>query len=95
MLTEKLGLTQDQQDKVKAIQEKNAPQFKDLLAKGRENLSEDDKTKLARADEDPDGRNRRDPHARAKGKNEGPAPRRPRRRAPQARGCREVSTGPN
>jgi protein CpxP len=46
MLTEKLGLTQDQQDKIKAIYEKNAPQFKDLMAKGRENLSEDDKTKM-------------------------------------------------
>lgn len=46
MMTEKLGLTQDQQDKIKAIQEKNAPQFKDLMAKGRDNLSEDDKNKF-------------------------------------------------
>ncbi len=46
MMTEKLGLTQDQQDKIKAIQEKNAPEFKELMAKGRENLSEADKTKM-------------------------------------------------
>ena len=46
MMTEKLGLTQDQQDKIKAIQEKNAPQFKELMAKGRENLSDADKTKF-------------------------------------------------
>ena len=46
MLTERLNLTQDQQDKVKAIQEKNAPEFKELMAKGRENLTEADKTKL-------------------------------------------------
>ncbi len=45
MMTEKLGLTQDQQDKIKAIQEKNAPQFKELMAKGRENLSDADKEK--------------------------------------------------
>jgi Spy/CpxP family protein refolding chaperone len=46
MLTEKLGLSQDQQDKVKAIYEKNAPQFKELMAKGRENLTDADKTKF-------------------------------------------------
>jgi Spy/CpxP family protein refolding chaperone len=46
MMTEKLNLTQDQQDKIKAIQEKNAPEFKELMAKGRENLTEADKTKL-------------------------------------------------
>jgi Spy/CpxP family protein refolding chaperone len=45
MMTEKLGLTQDQQDKIKAIQEKNAPQFKELMAKGRENLTDADKEK--------------------------------------------------
>jgi Spy/CpxP family protein refolding chaperone len=45
-MTEKLNLSQDQQDKIKAIQEKNAPQFKELMAKGRENLSDADKTKL-------------------------------------------------
>jgi len=46
LLTEKLSLTQDQQDKIKAIYEKNGPQFKDLIAKGRENLTEEDKTKM-------------------------------------------------
>ena len=46
MMTEKLGLTQDQQDKIKAIFEKNAPAIKELMAKGRENLTEADKTKL-------------------------------------------------
>jgi Spy/CpxP family protein refolding chaperone len=45
-MTETLGLTQEQQDKVKAIQEKNAPAMKELFAKGRENLTEDDKTKM-------------------------------------------------
>ncbi len=45
-LTETLGLTQDQQDKIKAIYEKNAPQLRELMSKGRNNLSEDDKTKL-------------------------------------------------
>jgi Spy/CpxP family protein refolding chaperone len=45
-MTEELGLTQDQQDKIKAIMEKDAPQFKELMAKGRENLTEEDKTKF-------------------------------------------------
>lgn len=45
-MTETLGLSQDQQDKIKAIQEKNAPAMKELMAKGRENLTEDDKTKM-------------------------------------------------
>jgi Spy/CpxP family protein refolding chaperone len=46
MMTEKLDLTQDQQDKIKAIVEKNAPAMKELMAKGRDNLTEEDKTKL-------------------------------------------------
>ncbi len=46
MMTEKLNLTQDQQDKIKAIYEKNAPQFKELMGKGRENLTEADRTKM-------------------------------------------------
>ena len=46
MMTEKLGLSQDQQDKIKAVMEKGAPQMKELMAKGRENLSEEDKTKV-------------------------------------------------
>ncbi len=45
-MTETLGLTQEQQDKVKAIYEKNAPQLKELMAKGRENLTAEDRTKL-------------------------------------------------
>ena len=45
-MTELLGLSHEQQDKIKAIQEKNAPAMKELFAKGRENLSEDDKTKM-------------------------------------------------
>lgn len=45
-MTEKLGLTQEQQDKIKAIQEKNAPKMKELMAKGRENLTEEDKTAM-------------------------------------------------
>ena len=45
-MTESLGLTQEQQDKVKAILEKDAPKFKELMAKGRENLTEEDKAKM-------------------------------------------------
>jgi len=45
-LTEELGLSQEQQDKIKAIYEKDAPQMKELMAKGRENLTDDDKTKF-------------------------------------------------
>ena len=45
-MTESLGLSQEQQDKIKAIQEKNAPAMKELMAKGRENLTEEDKTKM-------------------------------------------------
>lgn len=46
IMTEKLNLTQEQQDKIKAIQEKNGPEIRKLMAKGRENLSEADKTQL-------------------------------------------------
>ena len=45
-MTEELNLTQEQQDKIKAIAEKNAPQFKEIIAKGRDNLTAEDKTKL-------------------------------------------------
>jgi Spy/CpxP family protein refolding chaperone len=45
-MTETLGLSQEQQDKVKAIQEKNGPAMKEIFAKGRENLTEEDKTKM-------------------------------------------------
>ncbi len=46
MMTEKLGLSKDQQDKIKVIMEKNAPQFKELMGKGRENLTDADKEKF-------------------------------------------------
>lgn len=45
-LTEKLGLDADQQAKIKAIFEKNGPKFKEIMAKGRENLTDADKTAL-------------------------------------------------
>lgn len=45
-MTEMLSLTQEQQDKIKALQEKNGPAMKELMAKGRENLTDDDKTKM-------------------------------------------------
>ncbi len=44
-MTETLGLSQDQQDKIKAIMEKGAPAMKELMAKGRENLTGEDKAK--------------------------------------------------
>lgn len=49
MMTEKLGLSEEQQGKVKAIQEKNAPKMKELMGKGRDNLTEEDKTKMREA----------------------------------------------
>ena len=45
-MTETLGLSKDQQEKIKAIQEKNAPAMKEIFAKGRENATEEDKTKM-------------------------------------------------
>jgi Spy/CpxP family protein refolding chaperone len=45
-MTEELGLTQDQQDKLKAIFAKGETQFKALREKGRENLTEEDRTKM-------------------------------------------------
>jgi len=45
-MAEELGLTQEQQDKVKAIFEKYGPQLRELFAKGRDNLTDDDKTKV-------------------------------------------------
>jgi len=45
-MTEELNLTQEQQDKIKAIMERNAPQFREIMAKGRENISEEDKAKV-------------------------------------------------
>ena len=46
MMTEKLGLTQDQQDKIKAIFEKYSPQIKAIVSKGTANLTADEKTKV-------------------------------------------------
>lgn len=46
MMTEKLGLSAEQQEKVKAVYDKYAPQMKEIYAKGRENLTEDDRTKM-------------------------------------------------
>jgi len=45
-LTEKLGLDANQQAQIKAIFEKDRPQFKALMAKGRENLTDADKAAL-------------------------------------------------
>jgi Spy/CpxP family protein refolding chaperone len=45
-MTEKLGLTEEQQGKIKDIFAKDAPQIRELLAKGRQNLSDDERTKL-------------------------------------------------
>jgi len=44
-ITEELGLTQDQQDKIKGVFEKYGPQLKELFAKGRANLTDEDKAK--------------------------------------------------
>lgn len=46
MMTEKLSLTSEQQEKVKAIMEKNGPKMREIMAKGRGNVSEEDKTKM-------------------------------------------------
>jgi Spy/CpxP family protein refolding chaperone len=46
LMTEKLGLDADQQAKLKAIFEKNAPKFKEITAKGWENLTDEDKTAM-------------------------------------------------
>ena len=45
-MTEKLGLNEEQQGKIKAIWEKHAPALKELQSKGRQNLTEEDRTKL-------------------------------------------------
>jgi Spy/CpxP family protein refolding chaperone len=46
MMAEQLGLSQDQQDKIKAIFAKNADALKLIREKGYQNLSDDEKTKL-------------------------------------------------
>ena len=45
-LTEKLELNADQQAKIKAIMEKSAPKMKELMDKGRDNLTDADKTAM-------------------------------------------------
>jgi Spy/CpxP family protein refolding chaperone len=46
MMKEKLNLTAEQEAKVKAIYEKNGPELRELMAKGRDNLNDADKQKL-------------------------------------------------
>lgn len=46
MMTEKLGLSPEQQSKIRAIMESSAPELRSLISKGRENLSEDEKKKV-------------------------------------------------
>lgn len=46
MMTEKLGLTPEQQEKVKAVNEKYAPQLKEIISKGRENITDEDRAKM-------------------------------------------------
>ncbi len=48
-MTEHLGLTQDQQDKIKAIFAKTADELKALREKGRDNLTDEDKAKFHEA----------------------------------------------
>ena len=45
-MTETLGLSAEQQEKVKAVFAKGADQMKALREKGRDNLTEEDKTKM-------------------------------------------------
>jgi Spy/CpxP family protein refolding chaperone len=45
-MTERLSLTQEQQDKIKAIWAKNAEETKALREKGRDNLTEEDRKKM-------------------------------------------------
>lgn len=45
-MTEKLGLNQDQQDKIKAVHQKYTGQIQEIRAKGREKITEEDRTKM-------------------------------------------------
>jgi Spy/CpxP family protein refolding chaperone len=45
-MTETLGLSQDQQDKIKTLFENNSAAVKALMAKGFQNLTEEDKTEM-------------------------------------------------
>jgi periplasmic protein CpxP/Spy len=49
MMTERLGLTEDQQAKIKEIYAKNEEAFKAAREKGRENLTDEDRKKLGEA----------------------------------------------
>ena len=46
MMTAQLGLSQEQQDKIKAIFAKNADALKLIREKGYQNLTDEEKTKL-------------------------------------------------
>ncbi len=46
MMKEKLNLTAEQEEKIKAIFEKSGPELRELMSKGRDNLSEADKQKV-------------------------------------------------
>jgi len=46
MMKEKLNLTAEQEEKIKAIFEKSGPELRELMAKGRDNLSEGDRQKV-------------------------------------------------
>src|SRR5262245_20875819 len=49
MMTEKLGLTAEQQEKIKAVFAKNEAKFKAAREKGRENMTEEDRKALHEA----------------------------------------------
>jgi len=46
MMAEQLGLSADQQAKIKAIFDKNAPKYKEVMDKGMQNLTEADRTAM-------------------------------------------------
>jgi len=45
-MTETLGLSKEQQEKIKAILEKDAPKFKEIFAKGRDKVTDEDRAKM-------------------------------------------------
>jgi Spy/CpxP family protein refolding chaperone len=67
-MTEKLSLTQEQQDKIKAIWAKNADEMKALREKGRDNVTEADRTKMRENLPEAERRSAGRPHARTEGK---------------------------
>jgi Spy/CpxP family protein refolding chaperone len=46
IMTEKLGLSAEQQTQIKAVIEKNAAKLKELMAKGWQNLTDEDKAAM-------------------------------------------------